>query len=1235
MRTASILFTFFLLGLVSQVGQVFLGREFLAIFYGNEALLGLFFGAWLFWIGAGSALYAVLSRRLNGAAALFPLLSASIPAALLAEIFLVRFSRTLLDVSPAEVMPLGTAAVLILALTAPLSGLVGFTFPLGCRALSGGAREASGGYALEAAGALAGGILTSFLLVGVLDPVQAAIGAVAVLSLNAALAGAVRRAPAMVLPLGFLAVVSGLGVFTPAGEFLSSHATRIRWKALAPDLELLASAETPYQYAAVGRLETSRSLLLDGKFASTFPELQGAASEVALAAAMKPEATSLLLVGGAASDLIAEWVRYPLERIDCIEQDPDAFRLARPYLSPEATRALEDERVRVLFEDGRRFVNEASLDPEGPRYDLAILALPDPATAALNRYYTLEFFERIHRLLAPGGVVGCSLGSTANYLGSELKSYVGSVRETLRAVFHQVEVIPGEPNHLFAARDSGVLSTDPAELRRRFLSIPLTRRTFPPEGFQTLVEPDRITFLRSRLDGEEAETNRDLRPITHYLNLLFWGKMSGSGVVRFLEGIRRANLWALLAPILVLLFFRLAYTQFHPDRSREVRFNILIGTAALGFAAMALEMLLLLTYQNLFGSLYRQLGLLNGIFMFALVAGALAGRALLHPLEMRRTALCFAFSALLLLAAGYAFALPPLLERAVSGNLPLNRETTLLGLVFAGGLLTGVGFPFGVAIYRASAGETSRSVGWIEAADHIGGALGGLLAGALLAPLLGVQSTALAVAAVLCGGTVLAFRAGLLERRAREIPGPSSRSRLAPTFPWVRTNWTIAAMAASIFAAAAVLREGPRYTLQFDEKDLQAVSGSEVFEFRPSPFPHYLGTKAAQSFEDPGALRPESSSQASIPLAGEIRGYGGPLNLLTAISREGKILGVRLVESNETPSYIEGIEEWLESLRGLDITLPLQLGEEGMDAMTGATVTCEAVVRILDRVAVKAGEETLGLSFPPDRAPRHPSLVDQLATPKAGLVFLVFLLFFPVYLHGGRRLRLAFLACSLIALGLLSNALVNLVDLAGASAGQFPPASNAAWWVVASGAVLVSLLFGQAFCGYLCPFGAAQELASEAGERIGLRLTPSPGFERVARYLKYLILAGALIAFWISGDRAFVLWSPMDTLFAFKIAGAAAGLAVVVFAAALFYFRFWCRYLCPVGAFFALFNKIALLWKLAPPRVYSRCDLGAQGSFHLDCLKCNRCVQSGAEESMKPIRPEGSLVNIEKSPDGG
>jgi hypothetical protein len=57
----------------------------------------------------------------------------------------------------------------------------------------------------------------------------------------------------------------------------------------------------------------------------------------------------------------------------------------------------------------------------------------------------------------------------------------------------------------------------------------------------------------------------------------------------------------------------------------------------------------------------------------------------------------------------------------------------------------------------------------------------------------------------------------------------------------------------------------------------------------------------------------------------------------------------------------------------------------------------------------------------------------------------------------------------------------------------------------------------------------------------------------------------------------------------------------------VFYARFWCRYLCPAGAFLSLFNKVALLKRYLPAKRFGKCEFGLTVKDQLDCLYCDRC----------------------------
>ena len=133
-------------------------------------------------------------------------------------------------------------------------------------------------------------------------------------------------------------------------------------------------------------------------------------------------------------------------------------------------------------------------------------------------------------------------------------------------------------------------------------------------------------------------------------------------------------------------------------------------------------------------------------------------------------------------------------------------------------------------------------------------------------------------------------------------------------------------------------------------------------------------------------------------------------------------------------------------------------------------------------------------------------------------------------------------------------------------------------------------LLGRVICGFLCPFGLIQELLYKIptkkvkkgkwSEKLSLLkyvilvvfvviipLTMSaPGF------CKYICPAGTLEAGVPLGSSNQRLKSLTGFLFNWKI-----GVMITILVMAVFVFRGFCRFLCPLGAFYGLFNKISIL----------------------------------------------------------
>jgi transcriptional regulator of nitric oxide reductase/ferredoxin len=203
-----------------------------------------------------------------------------------------------------------------------------------------------------------------------------------------------------------------------------------------------------------------------------------------------------------------------------------------------------------------------------------------------------------------------------------------------------------------------------------------------------------------------------------------------------------------------------------------------------------------------------------------------------------------------------------------------------------------------------------------------------------------------------------------------------------------------------------------------------------------------------------------------------------------------------------------------------------------------------------------------------------------------------------------RRVRLAFLAITLVWLGWVVGgqlSVVNVLTFVHALISEFrwefflvDPVLFLLWSYVA-----VALLFwGRGvFCGWLCPFGALQELLSEGARQLRIPQLRLPFVLHEKLWpLKYIIFLGLFAVSLNSVNLAFVgaEVEPFKTAISMKFirhwpfvvyAGA-------LLAAGLFVERFFCRYLCPLGAALAIPARIRMFeWLKRHPQCGRECAI--------------------------------------------
>ncbi len=741
----------FLLGYQATVSQVLIIREFLVVFFGNELCLGVIFSSWFVGIAAGAYAASRVVDKTRNPLFVFALVQLLFPIVLAGFLPLIRITRAWLGAPPGELIPFLELVAATGLMVIPLGVLIGFAFPFACRALRlvltlqdrapGDAQSIGWAYVLESSGSLVGGVLFTFVLVRRFNSPEAAFISVLLVSaclllLTLSLVSRVRGAGALALCAALVLLVAAYMFVSGLPDKINSATVHSRWRSMGQKLDLAAFRDSKYQNLAVGVQEDQYSLFTNGQYAFSFPDPFISAQKANLFMCEHPDPRSILLIGGTPG-MLHEILRYPIHSVDYLEIDPEVLTIIEPYLSLTERESLADERASIFHEDGRHFIKR---NRTKRRYDLVILDLPDPSTAMLNRFYTREFFSEVKEVLRPGGVVVTGISSASTYFGEEMRNFTGSLYATLRDSFAHVAISPGETNYFFASRSPDVVTDDPDILAGRYESRGIQSQYFSKYIFPSIFLPERVRFTRESFEkAENLRINTDDTPVTYFFNLVLWTRYSGGRLGPVLLRLSKVRFhWPVL--LIAGALGLAAVLLFRGARDTETLGQplALIAIGTTGTAAMAFDLTALYAYQNIYGYLYQEIGLVVALFMAGL---ALGGISATRRLEKRSAGCPAMLLTLEVVIALFALALPKLLRVAGTIESFAAGKLFFLLVVVTAGVITGAEFPVANAVFLRAGGKMGASAALTESTDHLGAALGAFLTGVLLLPIFGTVKT--------------------------------------------------------------------------------------------------------------------------------------------------------------------------------------------------------------------------------------------------------------------------------------------------------------------------------------------------------------------------------------------------------------------------------------------------------------------------------------------------------------
>lgn len=361
-----------------------------------------------------------------------------------------------------------------------------------------------------------------------------------------------------------------------------------------------------------------------------------------------------------------------------------------------------------------------------------------------------------------------------------------------------------------------------------------------------------------------------------------------------------------------------------------------------------------------------------------------------------------------------------------------------------------------------------------------------------------------------------------------------------------------------------------------------------------------------------------------------IPGYSGkPITTLVGLDTHGVITGVKILHHQEPILAVgvrpENLQRFIDQFTGISAAQRVQVGgqREGyvsIDAISGATITTmvlnAAITRSAHRVAESRGLLGADLRQTTADAARDKQPIwaaawqqrrVQIGVLVTALLLLSLILIFQDWLarHPSFLLyvRDGYLVFTVLFIGwytLAQLSVVNVLTFVGAIMHDFrwgsfliDPMMFILWAFVA----MTLLLWGRGvYCGWLCPFGALQELVNQFGRRMKIkqRELPAVVHERLWA-LKYVIL---IALFGVSLQSIgqvlpYIEIEPFKTAITmrFQREWAYVLYAGVLVFISLFNRKFYCKYLCPLGAALAFPARLRLFDWL---RRYKECGRPCQ-----------------------------------------
>lgn len=695
-------YNIFLLGFFSIISQIFIIREVLFTFSGNELTAGLVLSVWLLGSGLGHFIlkYFVQSLFNHSYKIFFFNLSFFI-----INIIILRFYYNIFHITFGEIISILHLFVYAVLCILPFSLLWGLNFNLFYLHIRNTEDKESKLYFLESGGACLGALFASLLGVHI-NSIFLIILFLFILFIFSLLLEKKHKTVFFYISIIFIILLS----------LFHNKINTLTEKRRFSNLKHIKSKESPYGKLSIIKQNKYLTFYQNGVLLFSESNYLTAEIDVSLPICQSESIENILIINNGISGLIQKLLPYPeIKNITYIEYNSFLLDFYSQYSDISY---LKDDRIHIITEEPRKIISQIQY-----QYDIIFCNNGDPYNLQLNRYYTLEFFRSIKKRLTPTGIIYLRISSSENFISKYQSLYIGSIQETLKKVFKHVLLIGGDNCYIMASDRNNSFSTDLDELNEKSIIFNIQSDFFKNYFLKLNLDPLRLNNFQKSIN-HQAKINKDYNPICFFYNLVLWTTRTSQTI---------KNIFYLFYNIkfyYIIIFFLVLYILYMIFIKRTYDHSILLSMGTIGFTEISLEIIIILIYQIIRGNLYVNISLI----FFSFMLGLSIGSYLTPKLRLSRNRLFILIQLLFIFIPLLLIILTPVIKNI---QLHLLQDLIIIIYVFGFSILSGMQFPTAVKLFS----DPVFGVGKINGFDLIGSSIGALIVSLFIIPLYGINNT--------------------------------------------------------------------------------------------------------------------------------------------------------------------------------------------------------------------------------------------------------------------------------------------------------------------------------------------------------------------------------------------------------------------------------------------------------------------------------------------------------------